>query len=64
MEGNVDGNTAIECDGGEVLVEEGLKEDDLIPVLQKCDENRVLAWGGRNRVSETEVGLIEWNKGG
>lgn len=33
MERNVDGNTPVECDGGEILIEEGLEEDDLIPVL-------------------------------
>ena len=44
MERNVDWNTPIENNGGEVLVEERFKEDNLIPVLQKCHENGVLAW--------------------
>ena len=43
MEGNVDRNAPIECNGWKVLVEEGLEEDDLIPVLQEGDENGVLA---------------------
>lgn len=40
---DVYGDTSIECDRGEVLVEEGLEEDDLVPVLEECDEDRVLA---------------------
>jgi hypothetical protein len=44
MERNVDRNTPIECDGGEVLIEEGLKEDDLVPVLQEGHKNGILTW--------------------
>jgi len=33
MKRDVDRNATIECDGGEVLVEEGFEEDDLIPML-------------------------------
>ena len=43
MEGNVDRNAPIECNEGEVLVEKGLEEDDLIPVLQEGDADGVLA---------------------
>jgi len=43
MQRDVDRNAPIECDGGEVLVEEGFKEDDLVPMFQECHENRVLA---------------------
>ena len=44
VEGDVDWNTPIECNGGEVLVEEGFKEDNLVPVFQEGGENRVLTW--------------------
>jgi len=39
---DVYGNTSIECNRGEVLVEEGLEEDDLIPMLEECNEDRIL----------------------
>lgn len=42
MEGDVDWDASIENNGGEVLVEEGLEEDGLVPVLQKRGENGVL----------------------
>ena len=41
---DVDRNTPIECDEGEVLIEEGFEEDDLIPTFQERGENGVLAW--------------------
>ena len=41
VEGNVDRNTSIKCNGGEVLVEEGLEKNDLVPVLQEGHENSV-----------------------
>ena len=47
MKGDVDRDASIESDGGEVLIEEGFEEDDLVPMLQKCHENRVLAWMGQ-----------------
>jgi len=44
VEGDVDRNTPIECNGGEVLVEEGFEEDNLVPMFQERGENRVLTW--------------------
>lgn len=60
MEGNVDRYTPIEHNGGEVLVEEGLEEDNLVPVLQKGHEDRVLAWGLRV-TSQLNNGMNERN---
>jgi hypothetical protein len=47
VEGNVDRNAPIESNGGEVLVEEGFEEDNLIPMLQECHKNGILAWVSR-----------------
>ena len=58
VERDVDGDASIEGDGGEVLVEEGFEEDDLVAVLEEGDEDGVLAWmgkggrGGPNRLRE------------
>ena len=43
MKRDVYRNTSIESNRGEVLVKEGLKEDDFIPMLEECNEDRVLA---------------------
>lgn len=43
MERDVYRNTAIERDGGEVLIKEGFEEDYLVPLLQEGHKNRVLA---------------------
>ena len=42
MQWDIDGFSSIECDGWQVLVEEGLKHDDLVALFQKGDEDRVL----------------------
>lgn len=41
---NVDGDAAIERDRGQVLIEERLEHDDLVALLEKGDEDRVLSW--------------------
>lgn len=37
-------DASVESDGGEILVEEGFEEDDLVALLEEGDEDRVLAW--------------------
>ena len=44
VEGNVDSFPAVEHDGRQVLVEEGLKDDDLVAGLDERGERGVLAW--------------------
>jgi len=44
VEEDVERNARIECNRGEVLVEEGFKEDNLVPVFQERGEDRALAW--------------------
>ena len=44
VEGDVDRNTPIECNRGEILIEEWFEEYDLVPVFQEGHENRVLTW--------------------
>ena len=44
VEGHVDALAALEGDGGEVLVEEGLEDDDLVAGLDERGERGVLAW--------------------
>lgn len=39
---DIDRDTAVEGDGGEILIEEGLEENDLVPVFEERHEHRVL----------------------
>ena len=41
---DVDGDASIEGDGGEVLVEEGFEEDDLVAVFEESDKDGVLTY--------------------
>jgi hypothetical protein len=43
VERNVDRDTAVECDGRKVLVEEGFEHDDFITVLEERSEYGVLS---------------------
>ena len=44
---DIDALPAVECDGQEVLIEEGLEHDNLIALLQECYEDGVLSYGAR-----------------
>ena len=44
VEGHVDALAALKGDGGEVLVEKGLEDDDLVAGLDERGERGVLAW--------------------
>ena len=55
VEGHIDRDTAIEGDGGEVLIEEGLEHDHLVPLLEERGEDGVLAYGSSSvRYPEAE----------
>lgn len=50
VEGDVDGDTSVEGDGGEILVEEGLEEDGFVSGFEEGDEGGVFTWGGLGHV--------------
>ena len=43
MQGDVYGLSTIECNGRQILVEEGLEHDDFVSGIQKCRKYRVLS---------------------
>jgi hypothetical protein len=43
VEGNVDGCSAIEGDGWQILIEEGLEHDHFVPMLKERGENGILS---------------------
>ena len=42
MQGDVDALSTLKRDRGEILVKEGLEDDDFVPGLDECSECRVL----------------------
>lgn len=50
MQGNINGFSAVESNGRKVLIEERLKHDDLVALLQERGEYRILTWQALNTV--------------
>ena len=48
MEGDVDALAAVEGDGRQVLVEEGLEDDHFVSWLDERRERGILAWTARH----------------
>jgi hypothetical protein len=43
MKGDIDGRSAVEGDGWQILIEEGLEHDDFISMLKEGGENGILS---------------------
>lgn len=48
VEGNIDGFTTVEDDGGEVLIEEGLDADNFFARVQEGEKGSVHAWQNKS----------------